>query len=82
MFSPEDSTPVIYTKPQCVQCDMTIKLMNKLGVKYHTVDLSTNEEALATVKDMGYMSAPVIVVNEDNHWSGFRMDKVKSLSEG
>lgn len=75
----EDRTPIVYTKPQCGQCDMTKMLMDKLDVKYRAVDISQDAEALALVKEMGYMSAPVIVSGDD-HWSGFRPDKIKNLS--
>ena len=35
-------------------------------------------EALAQVKSLGYAQAPVVVAGED-HWSGFRPDKIKAL---
>jgi glutaredoxin-like protein NrdH len=31
------------------------------------------------VKSLGYVQAPVVVAGED-HWSGFRPDKIKAIS--
>lgn len=42
-------------------------------------DVSTDEAALEHVKSLGYMQAPV-VVTDDDHWSGFRPDKIATLS--
>jgi glutaredoxin-like protein NrdH len=39
------------------------------------VDLATDEQAMAHVKELGYQSVPV-VVDGDRHWSGFRPDKI------
>lgn len=68
----------IYTLPNCVQCDMTKRMLKQKNVEYSEVDLSTNEEASNMVKEMGYKSAPVVVVG-NKHWSGFKLDKIKEL---
>ena len=69
----------VYTKPQCVQCRATKRALDKQGLDYEEVDLTQDEEALNTVKALGYQSAPVVFANGD-HWSGFRPDKVKALA--
>lgn len=68
----------LYTKPQCVQCDATQRGLSSRKVEYETVDLTQDADALAKIKKMGYRSAPV-VVTEDDHWSGYRPDKIKAL---
>ena len=68
----------VYTKPLCVQCDATKRALNKLGFDYDLVDLTEDELALEQVKALGYAQAPVVVTNED-HWSGYRPDKIKAL---
>lgn len=75
-----DRRLVVYTKPGCVQCNATYRALDEKGLKYRSVDLSTDEEALETVKALGYMQAPV-VVTADDHWSGFRPDKIASLTQ-
>ncbi|MDO4655678.1 glutaredoxin-like protein NrdH [Actinomyces sp.] len=69
----------IYSKPNCVQCTATYRAMDKAGLSYETVDISLDAQALEQVKSLGYAQAPVVVAGED-HWSGFRPDKIKTLS--
>ena len=77
-----ESKPVItvYTKPSCVQCDATKKYLTERNTRFETVDLSTNELALAAVKDLGYMQAPVVFVRyprgSESHWSGFQPSRL------
>jgi len=48
--------------------------------QYRVIDLTESAEDLAAVKALGYMSAPVVIVNDDGnthnekHWYGFRPD--------
>ena len=35
----------VYTKPACVQCDATYKALDKRGVAYAVVDVTTDPEA-------------------------------------
>lgn len=69
----------VYTKPACVQCNATYKALDKQGVTYDVVDISTNPEARDYVMALGYLQAPVVVAGDD-HWSGFRPDRIKSAS--
>ena len=79
---PEEETAMaitIYSKPNCVQCTATYRAMDKAGLSYETVDISLDAQALEQVKSLGYAQAPVVVAGED-HWSGFRPDKIKTLA--
>lgn len=69
----------VYSKPLCVQCDATKRALNKTGIPYSVVDITEDAEALARVKSLGYVQAPVVTVGAD-HWSGFRPDKIKTLA--
>lgn len=69
----------VYTLPACVQCDQTKKALTKSGVAYDVVDLSQDEDAYEMVKGLGYMAAPVVVAG-DEHWSGFRPDRLNALA--
>lgn len=70
----------VYTTPNCVQCNQTKKMMDKLGIQYSVVNLEENQDKLAEFKEQGYMSAP-IVTTDVKIWSGFRHGKIKSLAE-
>lgn len=69
----------VYSKPSCKQCDLTKDLLDKRGLIYETVDVYKDPKALTYVKSLGYMGAPV-VVTEDDHWYGFRPDKIEALA--
>jgi glutaredoxin-like protein NrdH len=69
----------VYTLPSCVQCESTKKYLSKLEVNFKTVDLSEDEIAMDLVKSLGYQAAPVVVFGDD-HWSGFRPDKLDALT--
>ena len=49
----------MYSKPLCVQCDATKRALNKAGVAYDVVDITEDADALAKVKSLGYVQAPV-----------------------
>ncbi|MGP5046003.1 glutaredoxin-like protein NrdH [Glutamicibacter ardleyensis] len=68
----------VYTKPSCVQCNATYRALDKKGVSYRKVGISTDAQALEYVRSLGYMQAPV-VVTADDQWSGFRPDKIEAL---
>lgn len=73
----------VFTKPSCPQCDMTKKLLDRLGVEHTTVDVTADPEAHAYVTGLGYQSAPVVVVGDgESHWSGFKPDHLKGLVSG
>ena len=70
----------VYTKPNCVQCDMTKRLMDKIGVEYSTVDIVENPEEMQKLIDMGYRAAPVVMTEEGESWAGFQPDKITALA--
>jgi glutaredoxin-like protein NrdH len=69
----------VYTKPACVQCNATYKALEKQGVAYDVVDITANPDARDYVMALGYLQAPVVVAGNE-HWSGFRPDRIKALS--
>lgn len=69
----------VYTKTDCVQCDATIRALNKAGLDYRTVDLTIDADALDYVRALGHCQAPVIVTDNDN-WAGHRPDRIKALA--
>lgn len=69
----------VYTKPLCGQCTATKRALDSAGITYKTVDLTEDPAALAEVKRRGFAQAPV-VVTDDDAWSGFRPDRIKTLA--
>src|SRR6516164_7321925 len=68
----------VYTKPACVQCNATYKALDKQGIAYDKVDISLDAKARDYVMALGYLQAPVVVAGNE-HWSGFRPDRIKGL---
>ena len=68
----------VYSKPACVQCTATYRALDRQGIAYEVVDVSTDDVALAKVRELGYQQVPVVITEQD-HWSGFRPDKISSL---
>lgn len=75
-----EKTITLFTKPSCVQCNATYRALDAKGIDYDVVDLSEDPVALERVKSLGYLQAPVVVTDED-HWSGFRPDKIDELAQ-
>jgi len=69
----------VYTKPSCVQCDMTKRYMDKLNIKYETVDITQDTEAFDMIVGLGFKSAPV-VISEAGNWAGFQPEKINLLA--
>lgn len=72
-------TVTVYSKPNCPQCEMTKRLFDRLEVAYQSVDVTQDQEALDYILSLGYRQAPVVVAG-DEHWSGYRPDRVKTLA--
>lgn len=78
-------TVTVYTKPDCVQCEQTKKLLAKdvPHAEVKLVDLTQDPEAKAYVETLGYRSAPAVQWEADGvvggHWAGFRPDHIRSL---
>ena len=72
----------VYTKPNCPQCTMTKKQLDRLGIEHRVIDVTVDPDAHAYVTGLGYQQAPVVVVGDgENHWGGFSPDKLKGLVE-
>jgi len=70
----------VYSKPACVQCNATYKALDKKGIAYNSVDVSKDPAALDRLIELGYQQAPV-VETVDDHWTGFRPDKIEELAQ-
>lgn len=68
----------VYSQPSCQQCHATTRSLTSKGVEHKVVDISQDPEARDFVIGLGYMQAPVVVAGDD-HWSGFRPDKISGL---
>jgi glutaredoxin-like protein NrdH len=71
---------VVYTKPACVQCDATKRLLAKLELDFETVDITQDATAFDMLIEKGFQAAPVVNAGDD-WWAGFNPEKINGLVE-
>lgn len=77
-----ETTVTVYSKPACVQCNATYRALDGKGISYVVVDVTQVPAALEYImEELGYSQAPVVVASDENHWSGFRPDKIIELAK-
>ena len=74
------SAIIVYTKPACVQCNAVFNILDKAGVSYEKIDVSTDDEARDYVLSLGYLQAPVVYAGPNEHFAGFRPDRLTALT--
>jgi glutaredoxin-like protein NrdH len=76
------STITVYTTgPACMQCRLTKTALTTAGLGFEEVDVRQCAEALDYIQDeLGYTQAPVVVVDDQNHWSGFQPDQIRRVA--
>ena len=70
---------LIYTKNQCVQCQMSKNVLNDLGINYTEKNVDTNEKFMDEAKATGYKSMPIILKDGQVIASGFMPDVLNQL---
>lgn len=68
----------IYTSNTCGYCHMAKDYFNEKGLEYVEHNVSEDSAARKTLMKMGYMSVPVIVVNDETIL-GFDKEKIEEL---
>ncbi|KGD83968.1 ribonucleoside-diphosphate reductase class Ib glutaredoxin subunit [Pantoea sp. PNA 14-12] len=71
---------IIYTKNHCVQCNATKNALDRHSIDYQLINLDTQPDAIDSLKALGYRQVPVVMTHDD-HWSGFRPDKIARLTQ-
>lgn len=75
-------TITLLSKPACGQCVATKLDLDKKGLAFVPDNIYNRMD---TVAELGYMSAPVVLVQDEDgklvdHWSGYRADKIAELA--
>ena len=73
----------VYSKPNCIQCEMTKIWLDQNKIPYDTVDVIENPEALEEIRLLGFKSMPVVTLdkNFDNVCVGYNLDRLLELKE-
>ena len=74
----------VYSKPSCIQCEMTKMWLKQNDIPFEAVDIEANPGALELLKHYGYSSLPVVAIDdelsdESKTWSGFQIEKLEAL---
>ena len=77
-------TITVLSKPSCVQCNATYRQLDAEKIIYDVDDIY-DETNLATIKELKYMAAPVVLVRDaegsiTDHWAGFNPTKISELA--
>jgi glutaredoxin len=59
-------------------CEATKRQFDKRGILYTERDLRRNPKAVERFLELGLTAAPIVETDE-KRWSGFRLEKIKSL---
>ena len=73
----------VYSKTNCMQCEMTKEFLKANNVKFEEFNVEENEEALEQIKASGWRRLPVVIVTKNNSieyaFSGFQIDLLNEL---
>lgn len=70
----------LYSKPACPACIGTERFLTKFNISFKKVDITQDEAARSKVIGLGYQSMPVVYADDNLHWSGLNMGKIKQLA--
>jgi len=76
----EKSSVIVYSKPNCMQCQFTKKYLENKGIPFEEKDVEQNAEAIDEVKKMGFSSLPVVIAEGIEAFNGFRPDLLNRLA--
>jgi glutaredoxin-like protein NrdH len=70
----------VYGKPVCVECNVTFRRLDRAGIEQAD---ATSPKILCLMRHTNsgeYLQAPVVYAGPDNHFGGFRPERLKSLA--
>lgn len=67
----------IYTNPTCGPCRSLIKAADRLNIAY---EVKAAADHTAYLAGLGYTQAPVVVTENGEHFSGFRLNQLQRLA--
>lgn len=76
----------VYSKPNCGQCMMLKKILDKDKIEYKSFDSSEDETIVDYLKSLEFQTFPVLMVKSPSgdildSFSGFNTRKLKEIKE-
>lgn len=74
----------VYSKPNCIQCEMTKMWLTQNKIPFETIDIVSNPGALELLRHYGWQALPVVAIDDElsdksKAWAGFQIDKLEAL---
>lgn len=72
-------TITVYSKSGCPECMFTKKILEAENILFEEKRVDINADYLEEVKLLGYRSLPVIQIDEDETFTGYRPERLQNL---
>lgn len=72
---------VFTTGPTCQMCRTTKLHMKRKGIDFEEVRLDEIPSLADKVRELGFTMAPVVLVNDEDVWDGYRSDAIDQLAQ-
>ena len=69
----------VYTTPNCPGCKMTRRQLDKAGMAYEAVDLSSRPDLVEQFRAEGLRQAPIIETSDGRRTAGFDPARIKAI---
>ena len=69
----------VYGKNNCQQCKITCAYLEKHKVEFTSINVEEDPNAMLVASEFGYRELPIVVIDKETHWSGFKPDKMDEL---
>jgi glutaredoxin-like protein NrdH len=69
---------VVYTKPGCPACTLTVKHLEKRGIPFEKRPIT--DAVLSTAASLGITAAPIVETDGQPPWGGYRPDALDALA--
>jgi glutaredoxin-like protein NrdH len=71
---------IVYTLPNCSQCDATKRLMTANNIEFDELALQDYPDKAQEFIEQGHKSAPIVDTGSQV-WSGFKYEEIKALAQ-
>lgn len=69
----------VYTSDRCTRCRQVKKRLTANGVEFNEINMSHDDDARNKVMSMGFTEAPVVMTDDGESHSGFRIDRLDDI---
>ncbi|WP_268912790.1 glutaredoxin-like protein NrdH [Lentilactobacillus sp. SPB1-3] len=70
----------VYSKNNCMQCKMTKRYLTEHNISFEEHNINEQPEYVDYLKQRGFMAVPVVDVDGQQAFSGFRPDQLQSIA--